>query len=1104
MFQFFVGVVVIGAAVVRAFCDELSEEERAKQRACREEYDSYKREKEKELETIKSLKARRLREISVKEKSELEREIERHNQNLRDIARLHGEKCGEWRREAGIRIEEKENLKRQITETIKSVKAALKDQNSMLRRNSLLRLRRELEEAYWKTGAYIAYLKKYVRQAAKSDTAESEGPFEFTLPQNFFYFGKLLYWRKEEIKSEGEIPIPGAGSQKYRFKETEYVSGYPDGAVIPLMCGQFDFESFETELSAKKGEFKDMAVNSPRVGVSAVVKEYDSSRGLILDYGNDSLVLHLRRERLLNEKRFHPLGAALRVFPVYWTYSLDRPVEVSERPTDSYVNYSFSDIPVVFSESLWTEFEEYLLKHELHSCAGEWKIAPYNEEKFPEEYKVKLQLDTDLVFYASIVSDGKRSYFSYEGLLAPEYMLTAEDVFLSVDCTLNVVLEGETAELEPAVFENMTCLTLAVLAEFKVQKQIKSSRPGMQYFNKWSEITEKLITYLQKGAHAEVRIGHVSRDSELSDGRGVYRLPVEDPAGLKRYIDGIYENAVNKRFVEFFIEPAPQNYCFAAIRGDGSELLVSGEKDELEPYLTKTRSVTLYERNFCYAEYQQAGALHRFRAGKVANQLLQGCALDGSNISSDAACCQDFEYINATIASDGSQSDAVRRALEEMNIFLIQGPPGTGKTTVIREIISQFLRQSPASQVLVVSQANVAVDNVLKGFIGGEGAPDIIRCGHSGKIDPMIEPYSFERAYETYVGKISAKSSAFPDNGLLADWLEAVGHGTRHNPDIGELLLKGASIIGATCVGLSQKRIGLDRMAFDLVVIDEAGKALPAEALLPYIRAKKVILLGDHRQLPPTVHPALLDQDKIEIEDREIYENDLFNSTFFSRMFESAPESNKRMLTVQYRMPASVGTMVSRLFYDGMLTNGPNVAEKVPFFFDGSLTFIDVGSSEFRESDGNGVSPSNLREARLVIFLLNRIRRKCPPEQARIAVITPYKGQKRLIIQKLMDNGCDFKANRLDVNTVDAFQGDEAEITIFCTTRTVKKTPFFTDSRRLNVAFSRARNELIIIGSLEYFRKYGSDESPLRAVAAYVEENGEVLGAGDLGFSVTG
>ena len=837
-----------------------------------------------------------------------------------------------------------------------------------------------------------------------------------------------------------------------------------------------------------------MVINNPRIGIKAEVIHYFDNGGIELNY-SDALSLRLPKKNLANPKRTPPIGASLRVFPVKWDFSLSSQfVEVSERASDSFLNYTFEDIPVVISEDKWGELEEYLTKNNLLENESEWKIAPFDETEIPNVKRVKLQLGTEMVLLARVEAYDDKPAFVYESILDLEYFMKPDDIFVAIDCTLNIVLDTEMQQLDCKTYDNMNNLAIMVFSEFKLQHQTKTSQNGMQYFNKWSEITDKLITYLYKGRNVEVNIESVEREEPYvaKVDAFAYRVYFADPGVISDYVEKVYSQPFKPNAVEFFIETSNCKYACVEINPDCEFMRVYGPGVE-EFFENSQSSVRIYCKNFCYAEYQQSSALHAFRVGKLANPYLQICALNSQNIAQESQPFEVRDFFNARLPEDISQKTAVEKVLAEKNIFMIQGPPGTGKTTVIREIIMQYISQNEFCNILVVSQANVAVDNVLKG-LADDISEKIVRCGQADKINEDIIKISFENKYQTYVTKMVNKKNADCETPILSRWLKIVDPANGYNPDIGELIMKGHRIIGATCVGLAKKRIGLDRMNFDLVIIDEAGKALPAEILIPYIKAKKVVLIGDHKQLPPTVNTALFDDNKIEIDDRDVYEDQLFNESFFYRMFEGTPETNKCMLSVQYRMPAVIGTLISELFYNGEIKNGEETKTKKPIYFDSNINLIDMSNDEeYKEDVKNSVSVINQKEAEFVCSLISDIRKRVGRKKARIAVITPYKGQKRVIVNTLLNNGINISGNNLDVNTVDAFQGDEAEIVIFCSTRAKKPTKYFSDYRRINVALSRAKNELIVIGSQQYFYKYKDKDSILPKIADYIKDNGNII-----------
>lgn len=1090
--------ITIGASVISFICDELSESEREKQSQMKSKYSDYEESRLRDIEQMNHYKSEQINRFN----SQINFEIE-------SLYTSYYQRLGQKRRELLLfysnaveeRINEKRELSNEIKITIKLVLAATKKQNTMLRSNALTQLIRELEEAKEKVNAYLIYLnkyKKYINYYYISTETETPEPFEFFLPKNFLYKGKLVYWEKSKIQEHGKISINNAGDLKYCFKEFEFINDYEDGSIIPLMGDDFNKETFEITLSLEKGQFKNTVTNTPRIGITAEVVKYSERKNIILKYGN-SLKLKLPKRNLANPKRPPLIGAFLRVFPVKWDFSLSfKEIEVSERPTDALSNYSFQDIPVVFTDSSWDELYAFLEKHSLLNSEDEWKIAPFDETTIPNVNQVKLQLGTDLIFLASIKSaheDGKEPFFKYEQLLDfSDYSMKPDDVFVAIDCTLNVVLESDMHELNVETYRNMGNLSMMVFSEFKLQYQMKISQSGMQYFNKWAEVTDKLITFLYKGKNIETEIKYFDKEDYFDkkiDGFA-YRIYFKQSDVIKEYVERIYSVAYKPRNVEFFIEISLGQYVFIEFSQDCTYMRVYGSGVD-EYFLNNPKDVRIYSKSFCYAEYQQSAALHAFRVGKLANPFLQVCAMDGKHINSETEPFLINQFFNENLPSDISQKIAVEKALNEKNIFLIQGPPGTGKTTVIREIITQFISSSEYSRILVVSQANVAVDNVLRGLINI--FPDkLVRCGQADKIDDSIQHISFETKYKNYVDKLLEKKDTNCNQDILNKWLEIVDPENGYNPDVGELIMKGHKVIGATCVGLAKKRIGLDRIIFDLVVIDEAGKALPAEILIPYIKAKKIILIGDHKQLPPTVNTALFDESKIEMDDRDIFSDQLFNESFFYRMFENAPQTNKCMLSTQYRMPSVIGTLISRLFYNGELVNGYGTDDKKTIYFQSNINLIDMSNvHDYHENIENSVSVINNYEAGFVCSLIANIRKSVHRDKARIAVITPYKGQKRIIIKTMLNNGINLNVQKIDVNTVDAFQGDEAEIVIYCTTRASKPTKYFSDLRRVNVALSRAKNDLVIIGSLKYFYRFKEPNAILPQIADYIKLYGMII-----------
>lgn len=1074
--------VYVGAKIISAIYDELSDKERTEQEKLHNLHEQVKKAYQTENERLRRTRAQGLFEIKDEARAAERGEFKRFNESFcEEMSSLRAAYLAAVQE----RLNDKESLDKELYKEIGKLRNILKEHATLLRKNALNTLLFELHETKNRNSAYILYLKRYMKilnyqEKCKPHVYPPE--MAWRAPEELFYRGKVIYILKKDLKPEGNFPLDLGNNlamdQYYIFDESEFIEDASPDMLIPLMIdGNLEDRRWVSRLSAKKGFMKDILANAPRGGLDAQVCGFDRrEQQYILKYGGD-IKLVLPNKFLENEKHWPPHGATLRVYPFEWDYMLHYPVKVSEKSSDSYLGCVFDDIPVVFSEDGWSEFCEVLEKNNLMELYGDWKIAPMSEADLPNVYALKFQIDAKLCFSTTIHSEKGKLWLEYDKLLGEEDLIHSDDIFYAVDCSLNATFPDDRAAWDEQVYENMSALYFRTMQEFKVQLRIKASREGMPYFNKWSDAIERLIKHLYKGKKITLQVRYVvPADSN-------YLIVIGEKEKLKNFID---ESFMESKSPQFFCELPNGDYHFLQPSPDGSSFVFPSGGDYCG-YLDGLDEITVYRKNIPTPERKQANALEALRNGKLVNPLLQPYILDASKIvSSPTREIAGIIFRNQAITEDLSQVEATKKALAEEHIFFIQGPPGTGKTTVICEIIEQELQRAPSSKILVVSQANVAVDNILRKFINGQIS--IIRCG--SRIDNEVKSYSFDANLSEYKEKIRKKIDAYPADELLSRWNEMVLELEGVNPILGELIIREKSLVGVTCVGLAARGLGLERQEFDLVIIDEAGKALPGELLIPYTKARKVILIGDHRQLPPTVHPALISENHISDEEKEDREEELFDISLFQRMYEKCPPSNKAMLKIQYRMPAILGTMISEVFYDGSIENGKVTELKEPLLVfnkdatRSSIVFVDHKYEEFAPKEK---SPTNKGEIVIILFLLSEIFKKDP--KANVGIITPYKGQKALILEKLQSVG-DIK-RQVDVDTIDAFQGDEKKVIIYCTTRTRRKTAFFSDPRRINVAMSRAQNQLFIVGSLNYFDSYGTD-SPLGKVANYMRMHGHI------------
>lgn len=1086
------GILGLGALVSSFILDELTEDEKAKQQDLYDNYEYFSSRKEKELKDI-------LNRFNIS-KEEL------WNSNNEKIVQARNEYFNKFQDETDefiIKVQDllREQLKSklmirdEIKVGIDRIKRMRNNQTTFLRHEAMDNLDRELHEALNRTYAYENYLKGYKSYLypyikRKKKIEHDFKMFSFKLPGNSPYTGKLMFMEKE-LLLKGEISeyVDDIVPIKYIFNEDDIIDELDNKINIPVLVSNSKFNKTtymsEYELSAAKGYLKDISINQNRIGIEAKVKEHkilkNGTPTIILDY--KGLELNLYRNNLENPKRTPPCGTTIRVYPKKWDCALRYTVEVSERYQDSLKSFQFDTLPVVLSDEEGTGFIEYVKENEVDFENNEWKIGPLKESEIPKVSELKIQFGNEILFSVRLEGD-ENPYFGFVEILDKKEAFLPEDIFTVMEATLTLCNEDDIEEFEEENFRNIKNLSIMLFNEFKIQKALKTSHKGMNYFNKWAEINDKLINYLEKGKSVTCEVENFSfHKKDKKSGLAVFIANIVKDDVIKEYI----EEVSDKFYQEFFIEDENGDYALVEFSNTGDKLFLYGDHDDI----VSKSLLTIFVKVFPYPEIQQKRALADFRSGRITNSKFQSYILDSSNIESNKGMDSINKFYNENLSENIPQKQAVIKVIEEQDIFMIQGPPGTGKTTVIREIIKQHIEKHINDRILIVSQANVAIDNVLKGM-PKEFNYKIIRCGKEDKIDEVLKDISFETKYNKYIEKINSKECSSNNFGLIK-WKEIINKGKgKYNSVVGELLLKSHSIVGATCVGLAQKQIGLDRIEFDLVIIDEVGKALPAEILLPLNRAKKIIMIGDHKQLPPTINPVLLDKEKIELHEIEYCKDELFEKSLFENLYENCPSSNKSILKTQYRMPAVIGTMVSECFYNAELENGDITYSYSPIYFRKNLNILDMSKDyEFREHKEGNAPITNDKEAKVVYDVVRAIRSKVGVDK-RIAVISPYRRQKSVISSYLREHGINIFEENIAVNTIDAFQGEEAEIVLYCTTRSKKRTNYFSDLARLNVALSRSKNDLLIIGSLNYFRSYGNDHI-LNKIADYISVNGEII-----------
>lgn len=417
-----------------------------------------------------------------------------------------------------------------------------------------------------------------------------------------------------------------------------------------------------------------------------------------------------------------------------------------------------------------------------------------------------------------------------------------------------------------------------------------------------------------------------------------------------------------------------------------------------------------------------------------------------------------------------SQEAAIAFALTARDLAVIHGPPGTGKTTTVCELIRQAVARG--DKVLACAPSNLAVDNVLERLLGHK--LNAIRLGHPARVLPGLREHTLDLMVEDHPDlkvarqlvrdanqlrhKASRYTRAKPEPGarqqMRAEAKQLEFDAAQIERQVVAYLLDRAQVLCATLTGLDSELLGARQ--FDLAVIDEACQSTEPACWIPLLRSAKVILAGDHFQLPPTVVSREAERAGfgISLQERLIEQ---FGATAISRR-----------LTEQYRMHEAVMSFSSDEFYDGELTAHASVAghllcdlphvARLPLT-ETPLAFIDTAGAGYDEElEPDGESRRNVQEADVALRQVEALLVAGVASQE-IAVIAPYAAQVRLLRSKLVDA-------EVEVDTVDGFQGREKEAVIISLVRSNGngEIGFLGDERRMNVALTRARRKLMVIG----------------------------------------
>ncbi|RYY28597.1 MAG: DUF2075 domain-containing protein [Chitinophagaceae bacterium] len=502
----------------------------------------------------------------------------------------------------------------------------------------------------------------------------------------------------------------------------------------------------------------------------------------------------------------------------------------------------------------------------------------------------------------------------------------------------------------------------------------------------------------------------------------------------------------------------------------GNRLKISLRTDELPDWSRDGKlGIDLLFDNNSYEEMQLAirqGA-SRLEKNEDSN-LIKVLTGEKEPTFSENATTPILPYINS------SQQSAVKKIIDANEVAIVHGPPGTGKTTTLVQAIKSMY-QLNREQILVTAPSNTAVD-LLSEKLAEEGM-NVLRVGNPTRVSERLTSLTLDSKMQAHssmkeMKKLKKQANEFRNmahkykrnfgkaerdqrKALFDEARNIMKTVERTEQYIVEDLISRAQIITATLVGTNHYTV--KHLTYNTVVIDEAGQALEPACWIPILKAKKVVLAGDHYQLSPTIKSE--EATKLGLRKTLLEKNAALHPPAVT------------LLDIQYRMHEKIMSYSSKVFYENKLMADSSVAHHLLFEGDKPFLFIDTAGCGFDEK-ASGTSVTNPEEANFMLrHLSNFVTRLRDIYTAdnfpTIGVISPYKQQIEILkeqainIPNLVEH-----FGRLSVNTIDSFQGQERDIIYISMTRsnTGNIIGFLNDVRRMNVAMTRARKKLVIVG----------------------------------------